>query len=282
MSCAEDPGSDPGQRLHHPTPYSSSTMRAFLAAVTMLQALITGTALLEQSPYDMELLIEQLNIESDYSMASGLKYKSEWIPTLPGGTSIDNFYKCVLEDIDKLERRNPKTSFKYKDNLTLREHLALKILSSDPEILIREADKDCLMCERCLATGTSQCSGIFKQCPPDVTHCIKGLENNTVGGYPILTAYKDCLDAAEQAACGREFSLQNTLMSYRVSRVCCDSNFCNTGDVEVPAVDETPNGYQCKDCYTDQALDACTVAGDVQCTGEHTTCAGFHGTASIP
>ncbi|XP_078529225.1 phospholipase A2 inhibitor and Ly6/PLAUR domain-containing protein-like isoform X1 [Lissotriton helveticus] len=141
---------------------------------------------------------------------------------------------------------------------------------------------DCLMCERCLATGTSQCSGIFKQCPPDVTHCIKGLENNTVGGYPILTAYKDCLDAAEQAACGREFSLQNTLMSYRVSRVCCDSDFCNTGDLEVPAVDETPNGYQCKDCYTDQALDACTVAGDVQCTGEHTTCASFHGTASIP
>ncbi|XP_078533274.1 phospholipase A2 inhibitor and Ly6/PLAUR domain-containing protein-like isoform X2 [Lissotriton helveticus] len=141
---------------------------------------------------------------------------------------------------------------------------------------------DCLMCERCLATGSSQCSGIFKQCPPDVTHCIKGLENYTVGGNVVLTAYKDCLNAFEKVACGREFFLHTSLMLYRVTRTCCDSDFCNTGDVEVPALDKTPNGYKCKDCFTDQSSDSCTSHGEIQCTGKQNNCVSFSGPASIP
>ncbi|XP_078528771.1 uncharacterized protein LOC144806245 isoform X3 [Lissotriton helveticus] len=141
---------------------------------------------------------------------------------------------------------------------------------------------DCLFCEQCLATGSSQCSGIFKQCSPDVTHCIKGLENNTVGNNVILTAFKDCLDASQNRVCERDLTVKTSVFDLGISRTCCDSDFCNGGDVQVPAVDETPNGYKCEDCFTTETVDPCAGAGEVQCTGELNTCTSFSGTAARP
>ncbi|XP_078541471.1 urokinase plasminogen activator surface receptor-like [Lissotriton helveticus] len=141
---------------------------------------------------------------------------------------------------------------------------------------------DCLLCEQCLATGTTQCSGIFKQCPPDVTHCVKGLENNTLGGDVTLTAFKNCLDPSHKATCGRESCHKTSVFSLTISRTCCDSDFCNGGDIQVPAVDETPNGYTCEDCFTSQSADTCPAAAEVQCTGEQNTCATYIGTGSRP
>ncbi|XP_078542118.1 uncharacterized protein LOC144827827 [Lissotriton helveticus] len=174
---------DQAQRLHHPTPYSPSTMRAILAAVVMVQALITG---------------------------------------------------------------------------------------------------DCLLCEQCFALHNSSCSGIMTQCPPDVTHCVAGLENNTVGSDVILTAFKDCLDPSQKAACDREFSMNTAVLSFRISRTCCDSDFCNGGDLQVPPSDNTPNGYICEDCFNDQSTDPCTATGVVQCTGKQNTCVRISGTISRP
>nr|ACB54671.1 truncated sodefrin-like protein precursor [Lissotriton montandoni] len=102
---------------------------------------------------------------------------------------------------------------------------------------------DCLFCEQCFALHTSSCSGIITQCPPDVTHCVAGQENDTEGTNVILTAFKDCLDPSHEAACGREFSSNAPSSSLWTSRACCDSDFCNSGDVTVPPPDNTPNGY---------------------------------------
>nr|AKH14004.1 sodefrin precursor-like factor [Ichthyosaura alpestris] len=141
---------------------------------------------------------------------------------------------------------------------------------------------DCLLCETCLAAGATQCSGIFQQCSADVTHCVKGLENNTFGGAVTVNAFKDCLDPSHQAVCGREFYLKNSVLSFWISTTCCDSDFCNRGDVEVPAVDETPNGYKCDECYTDKSSDSCTPTGEVECTGKQNTCTSSSGKAGIP
>nr|AJF36135.1 sodefrin precursor-like factor 4 [Lissotriton helveticus] len=141
---------------------------------------------------------------------------------------------------------------------------------------------DCLLCEQCFTTGTAQCSGIFKQCSPDVTHCVKGIENSTLGSEVTLTAFKDCLDPSHKATCGRKSSLKTSVLSLIISRTCCDSDFCNGGDIQVPAVDEIPNGYKCEDCFTSQSADTCTEAAEVQCTGEHNTCLSFTGTGSRP
>ncbi|XP_078542495.1 phospholipase A2 inhibitor and Ly6/PLAUR domain-containing protein-like [Lissotriton helveticus] len=147
------------------------------------------------------------------------------------------------------------------------------------QVLIRG---DCLLCEKCLATGTSQCSGIFKQCPPDVTHCEKGLENATIGDLVVVTAFKDCMNPSKKAACGKEFYFQNSVFTFRISTTCCDSDFCNKGEVEVPALDRTPNGYTCDECFSDQSSDSCIPTGEVQCTGEQNTCHSNSGKAIIP
>nr|AJF36142.1 sodefrin precursor-like factor 12 [Lissotriton helveticus] len=141
---------------------------------------------------------------------------------------------------------------------------------------------DCLLCEQCFALHTSSCSGIMTQCPPDVTHCVAGLENNTVGSDNILTAFKDCLDPPQKAACGREFSFNSSVVLFQLTRTCCDTDFCNGGDVQVPPSDNTPNGYICEDCFNGQSTDPCTATGVVQCTGKQNSCAGFSGTASRP
>ncbi|XP_078542117.1 phospholipase A2 inhibitor gamma subunit B-like [Lissotriton helveticus] len=119
-----------------------------------------------------------------------------------------------------------------------------------------------------------------------VTGC--GVEDSWVlvgtisGDNAVVTAFKDCLNPSEQAACGRDFYLQNSLLSLRISRTCCDSDFCNGGDVEVPALDRTPNGYTCDECFTDQSSDPCITTGEVQCTGEQNTCRSSSGKAVIP
>nr|AKH13997.1 sodefrin precursor-like factor [Ichthyosaura alpestris] len=141
---------------------------------------------------------------------------------------------------------------------------------------------DCLLCETCFAAGATQCSGTFEQCSPDVTHCFKGVENTTAGGDVTVNVFKDCLDPSYQAVCGSAFHLKNSVVSYWISTTCCDSDFCNRGDVEVPAVDETPNGYKCDECYTDQSSDSCTPTGEVECTGKQNTCTSSSGNATIP
>ncbi|XP_069077310.1 uncharacterized protein [Pleurodeles waltl] len=141
---------------------------------------------------------------------------------------------------------------------------------------------DCLLCEQCLATNAISCSGILKQCSPDVTHCVKGLENSTLGSDVALTVFKGCLDPSRKQTCNREVSFRNSVSSLQISRTCCDSDFCNRGDVQVPAVNETTSGYNCEECSDYQSVDPCTVTGEVQCTGEHKTCATFNGTAARP
>nr|ACB54665.1 sodefrin-like protein precursor [Lissotriton vulgaris] len=141
---------------------------------------------------------------------------------------------------------------------------------------------DCLFCEQCFALHTSSCSGIMTQCPPDITHCVAGLENSTLRSDVILTAFKDCLDPSQKSACDREFSFKHSVASIRISRVCCDSDFCNSGDLKVPSEDNTPNGYICEDCFNDQSNEPCRATGVVQCTGKQNACGTFSGTASIP
>ncbi|XP_078540648.1 phospholipase A2 inhibitor gamma subunit B-like [Lissotriton helveticus] len=141
---------------------------------------------------------------------------------------------------------------------------------------------DCLICEHCFAVQVSSCSGILKQCSPDVTHCVTGLENNTVGGNVILTAFKDCLNPSQIEVCSGEYSGKNAETFLHISRTCCESDFCNRGDVQVPAVNNTPNGYKCDSCFKDQPTNDCTVTTQVECTGQQNNCGTFHGNAARP
>ncbi|XP_069077303.1 phospholipase A2 inhibitor and Ly6/PLAUR domain-containing protein-like isoform X2 [Pleurodeles waltl] len=98
----------------------------------------------------------------------------------------------------------------------------------------------------------------------------------------ILSVFKDCLSPSQKPDCGREFSFKTPTAFFRISRTCCDSDFCNAGDVQVPAVDETPNGYKCEECFIYQSTDECSPTGEVQCTGKQNTCGSLSGTILRP
>ncbi|XP_078529419.1 uncharacterized protein LOC144807662 [Lissotriton helveticus] len=144
------------------------------------------------------------------------------------------------------------------------------------------AGVNCLLCEKCFSVGTATCSGIYSLCPADVTHCVQGLENFTIGGKSYPTAFKDCGTPSTRTACGKTLSFRASMTGVQISRACCDSDYCNGGDIQVPAVDERPNGYKCRDCYSNKSVDACTTEKEILCTGQEKACAFLSGTGAIP
>ncbi|XP_078506952.1 uncharacterized protein LOC144767356 [Lissotriton helveticus] len=95
----------------------------------------------DDPPTSFNDLLTDLEIKTNSTIDSGLKNKSKWTPTLPSGNTIDTFYKLVLEDINKYETKVSKHKHMKKDNLTREERIALKTLSDNQDLVIREADK---------------------------------------------------------------------------------------------------------------------------------------------
>ncbi|XP_069496920.1 phospholipase A2 inhibitor and Ly6/PLAUR domain-containing protein-like [Ambystoma mexicanum] len=139
-----------------------------------------------------------------------------------------------------------------------------------------------LICEHCTNMNAESCSGVFAACPDNVTHCVKGLEKSNNGPYVIQLAFKGCLDPSKQPACGKEVVFRGTDMSLWIKRECCDSDSCNSGDIQVPPILQTPNGFKCPDCSTDQSASGCTAVGNITCVGNENQCADFTGNAERP
>nr|AMO51450.1 sodefrin precursor-like factor [Cynops pyrrhogaster] len=144
------------------------------------------------------------------------------------------------------------------------------------------AGVNCLLCEKCFSVGTTTCSGIYRLCPADVTRCVQGLENTTIGNETYLAAFKDCGTPSRRTTCGKILSFRTSVSVVRISRTCCNSDYCNGGDIQAPIVDESPNGYKCTDCFTDQSADACTTEKEILCTGQEKECVAVSGTVAIP
>nr|AKH14024.1 sodefrin precursor-like factor [Ichthyosaura alpestris] len=144
------------------------------------------------------------------------------------------------------------------------------------------AGGNCLLCEKCFSVGTATCSGMYSLCPADVTHCVQGLENSTIVSNKHLTAFKDCGTPSSRTACGKTLSYRTSMSVLWISRTCCYSDYCNGGDIQVPAVDESLNGYKCRECFNDQSTDACTTEKEILCTGQEKECGFMSGTGAIP
>ncbi|XP_069490640.1 phospholipase A2 inhibitor and Ly6/PLAUR domain-containing protein-like [Ambystoma mexicanum] len=139
-----------------------------------------------------------------------------------------------------------------------------------------------LICEHCTNLDAESCSGVFAACPDNVTHCVKGLERSSNGPYVIQLAFKGCLDPSKQPACCKEIVLRGTHMSLWLKRECCDSDSCNSGDIQGPPILQTPNGFKCLDCSSDQSATGCTDVEDITCFGNENQCVNFTGNAERP
>ncbi|XP_069496917.1 phospholipase A2 inhibitor and Ly6/PLAUR domain-containing protein-like isoform X1 [Ambystoma mexicanum] len=137
-----------------------------------------------------------------------------------------------------------------------------------------------LICEHCAEMNAESCSGVSAACPDNVTHCVKGLQKSKQGPYVNQLAFKGCLDPSKQAACGKEVVFRGTLMSLWITRACCDSDSCNSGDIQALPILQTPNGFHCPDCSPDQSATGCTAVGDIPCVGHENQCGNFTGNAA--
>nr|AME17856.1 sodefrin precursor-like factor [Ambystoma mexicanum] len=137
-----------------------------------------------------------------------------------------------------------------------------------------------LICEHCAEMNAESCSGVFAACPDNVTHCVKGLQKSKQGPYVNQLAFKGCLDPSKQPACGKEVVFRGTLMSLWITRACCDSDSCNSGDIQALPILQTPNGFHCPDCSPDQSATGCTAVGDIPCVGHENQCGNFTGNAA--
>ncbi|XP_069496922.1 phospholipase A2 inhibitor 1-like isoform X2 [Ambystoma mexicanum] len=139
-----------------------------------------------------------------------------------------------------------------------------------------------LICEQCYNINAESCSGVFAPCPANVTHCVKRLEKNKDGPYEIQLAYKGCLDPSKQPTCGKEVVFRGADMLLWIKRECCDSDSCNSQDIQALPILQTPNGFKCPECSTEESATGCTAVKDVICVGNENQCANFTGNAERP
>lgn len=167
-----------GQPVHIPNVFDEVSLTIKDVQATHLLLSLTDR---EDSPLEMETLLTDLDIETDYSIASGLKNKSKWTPTLPGGNVIDNFHRLVLDDLNRVNTKNLNTKFKFKDNLTRGERLALSTLRENRDIIIREADKGGNVVVMNLIDYNNEIQGQLND-----NSCYELLNHNPIGPLTLL------------------------------------------------------------------------------------------------
>ncbi|KAJ1114822.1 hypothetical protein NDU88_003053, partial [Pleurodeles waltl] len=90
---------------------------------------------------DTQQALSDLNITQDLSVNSGFKPKSIFTPVLASDNTIDTFQRLVVEDLNKLEKKIDEGKSHISFNISKNERLALKNLSDNRDIVIKEADK---------------------------------------------------------------------------------------------------------------------------------------------
>nr|UVZ00875.1 sodefrin precursor-like factor beta 2 [Eurycea tynerensis] len=128
-----------------------------------------------------------------------------------------------------------------------------------------------LECEQCKEIGNmTSCTGPIAPCPEGTTKCTQGLENNTLDGDIILTAFKSCYtpETPEVLCSVADHTVINSRILIRVTAACG----MNNDPFQVPPQNQTLNGYKCPDCFEEGTLDECISDEVKACTGTQTAC----------
>lgn len=115
-----------------------------LSEITIQEVLNTRLLLsltdCEDEVITTDIIMRDLNVLGDGQIASGLREKSKWTPTLHSGNNIDIFHRLVLNDLDKFDKKRQQPRI-LNDTLTHGERLSLRDIRNDESITIKEADK---------------------------------------------------------------------------------------------------------------------------------------------
>ncbi|XP_018409867.1 PREDICTED: phospholipase A2 inhibitor and Ly6/PLAUR domain-containing protein-like [Nanorana parkeri] len=132
-----------------------------------------------------------------------------------------------------------------------------------------------LECERCLAINTNTCTGHYETCKTAQSRCMVTLtETSMTDGentYSSVELVKSCASAYN---CTHPATLSSKDYKVRVTRKCCDRDFCNNNNITWNKPDLTPNGVICDSCFSRNS-DTCTVKTPMNCTGDETYCVHY-------
>ncbi|XP_072282508.1 phospholipase A2 inhibitor and Ly6/PLAUR domain-containing protein-like [Pyxicephalus adspersus] len=138
-----------------------------------------------------------------------------------------------------------------------------------------------MQCHTCNCTddGTADCE--LQECAEGEIYCVTQIENNTLRGDVRLTRRKRCLPANQEAVCENTLDHNTGEFSYRMYSKCCSTDGCNSGAIEMPDIDKTPNGKTCEACFVEDSLQ-CSEYKTIDCTGNQHECLTFQGLGQRP
>ncbi|KAG8433732.1 hypothetical protein GDO86_012186 [Hymenochirus boettgeri] len=121
-----------------------------------------------------------------------------------------------------------------------------------------------LECEFCSSSTGNTCSGHYEICQSSDSRCRVTLTETTLGNIRSAVLEKSCGSVYN---CTHPPSLTTNGYQVRVSTVCCDTDHCNIGTVNLSPVNDTLNGESCPSCFARDS-DQCEMQTVVNCTGE--------------
>ncbi|XP_072281802.1 uncharacterized protein [Pyxicephalus adspersus] len=132
-----------------------------------------------------------------------------------------------------------------------------------------------LRCEVCLAINANTCTGPYDICKSTQSRCMVTLTETLVtdgeNTYSSAELEKSC---ASDYECTHPATLNSKNFKVRVTRKCCDQDYCNNGTMawKIPA--SKLNGVTCESCFTKDS-EVCAVKTPMNCTGDEMYCVHY-------
>ncbi|XP_069058195.1 phospholipase A2 inhibitor and Ly6/PLAUR domain-containing protein-like isoform X2 [Pleurodeles waltl] len=128
-----------------------------------------------------------------------------------------------------------------------------------------------LICEVCSSRNATMCDGEMMACDASMDTCEHSIIRSNAYGK-MLMVFKGCATAC------KDLYITETITTGRttIQRVCCDSDYCNNDQMEIPAREDKPNGVSCPS-YLHVGSYECGLVRMLQCTDSETSCIYFRG-----
>ncbi|CAI9575366.1 unnamed protein product [Staurois parvus] len=132
-----------------------------------------------------------------------------------------------------------------------------------------------LQCDVCLAINSNTCTGHYETCKSDQNRCMVTLTEMLVidgeNTYRSAELEKSCASAYD---CTHPATLNAKDFKVRVTRKCCDKDFCNNGTITWNIPESASNGVTCDSCFSRDSH-SCATKKPINCTGDEKYCVHY-------
>ncbi|XP_030067176.1 phospholipase A2 inhibitor and Ly6/PLAUR domain-containing protein isoform X2 [Microcaecilia unicolor] len=125
-----------------------------------------------------------------------------------------------------------------------------------------------LSCQECTDLQHNNCTSAPKQCQSSQTHCVSILRQTVLSGSNMMSIIKSC---GTKKDCDMTTSTNaGNFQMITISR-CCNTDNCNTPQINIPAKEIKSNGLYCMSCYSGSSH-TCDKKENTTCVGGEDRC----------